>query len=68
MSVLHHVLNEHECYLGQCEHEPLTGPPTDGNGVEITYFYQQEPAFRLLRNIITDKSWLKSLNAYAKFR
>ena len=68
ISVLHHVLNDHDWVLGKCEHELLTGPPTDGNGVEITYFNQQESAFRMLQKIVTDKNWLKTLNAYTKFR
>lgn len=54
--------------LGKCEHPPLTGPPTDGNGAEIGYFNQREPAFKLLRKIVTDANWLKSLKAYTKFR
>ena len=68
ISLLHHVLNDHDWLLGRCEHLPLTGPPTDGNGTEILYFNQQKLAFRILWKIITDKAWLKCLDAYTKFR
>ena len=49
-------------------HEHLTGPPTDSNGSEISYFKQHQPAFKVLRKIVTDKAWIKSLDAYVKFR
>ena len=42
---LHYVLNEHVWFLGHCEHQSLTGPSTDGNGIELSYFNQQESAF-----------------------
>ena len=67
-TVLHHVLNDHNWLLGRCEHQALSGPPTDSNGSTISYFNQQEPAFKVLRKIITDRAWLKSLDAYVKFR
>ena len=66
-TVFYHVLNDHDRLLGKCEHPPLAGPTTDGNGAEILYFNQQEPAFRILRNVVTDKAWL-NLDAYTKFR
>ena len=62
------MLNDHDWLLGKCEHEALSGPPTDSNGSNITYFKQQEPAFKFLRKILTDRAWLKSLDAYVKFR
>ena len=46
--LLHHVINEHEWLTGACEHEALTGPPTDGDGRQLEYFSRQEPAFRTL--------------------
>ena len=54
--------------LGKCEHEHLTGPPTDVDGNESTYFYKQESAFQILRKLVTDKNWLKTLNAYTRFK
>ena len=61
-------MNGHDWINGHCEHQPLVGPPTDGNGHEITYFVRTEPAFQAIQKIITDKAWLKSLKAYTKFR
>jgi len=65
-SVLHHVTNDHDWFLGRCEHPPLTGPPTDSNRKEIFNFNVDEPAFRLLRKMVMDKARLKSLSAYVK--
>ena len=73
---MHHVLNDHDWILGKCEHEPLTGPATDENGVEITNFNQQEPAFQVLRKIVIVENFKclykvqvssKSLNAMNYF-
>ena len=68
VGLLHHVTNEHEWLFGECEHEALTGPPTDTNGQEIAYFSPQEPAFQVLRKIVTDRRWLESLKSYTRFR
>ena len=62
------MLNDHDWLLGRCEHQTLSDPPTDSNGSNISYFNQQEPSFTVLRKIITDRAWLKSLDAYVKFR
>ena len=45
-SLLHHVINEHEWASGKCDHEPLVGPPTDGDGRELEYFTRHEAAFK----------------------
>ena len=66
--MLHHVINEHEWICGECEHEPLTGPPTDVNGQEISYFRIGEPAFQVLQKVVTDRAWLESLKSYTRFR
>lgn len=68
--ILHHVVNEHEWLTGMqcCDHEELTGPPKDPDGIELQYFNRNEPAFRVLRKIVTDDRWLKSLKYYTKFR
>ena len=68
VGLLHHVTNEHEWIFGQCKHEPLTGPPTDTNGQQITYFRTPEPAFQVLRKIVTDRAWMESLKSYTRFR
>lgn len=46
----------------------MSGPPTDNNSQEITYFRCGEPAFLLLQRIVTDRAWLESLKSYTKFR
>ena len=66
--LLHHTINEHEWLTGSCEHEALTGPPTDGDGRQLEYFSQNEPAFRALQKIVMDVRWLKSMTFYTKFR
>ena len=33
ISHLYHVLNNHDWLLRKCDHEPLTGPIVDSNGV-----------------------------------
>ena len=53
---------------GACEHEPLSEPPTDVNGVVLEYFSREEPAFRALQKLIMDQNWLKSLKYYTRFR
>ena len=53
---------------GYCEHGADCGPPTDNNGHEISYFKINEPAFQVLRKIVTDRAWLESLKSYTKFR
>ena len=68
IGVLHHVLDEHEWLDGACEHEPLSEPPTDVNGVVLKYFSRDEPAFRALQKLIMDRNWLKSLKYYTRFR
>ena len=35
LSLLYHVLGEHEWLTGKCEHEALQGPPTDADGNQI---------------------------------
>ena len=69
-AILHHVVDEHVWLtgLGRCDHEQLTGPPTDGSGKEIQYFTRNEKSFAVLRKLITDKKWLKSLHYYTRFR
>ena len=69
-AVLHHVVNEHHWLTGlqQCEHDVLTGSPTDNDGRELHYFNKREAAFGALQKLVTDKRWLKSLKYYTKFR
>ena len=67
--MLHHVCDVHEWYQGECEHDVLTEPPTiSTSGVEISYFKQGTPDFRLLQNILMDKRWLTSLKYFTRFR
>lgn len=68
--ILHHVVNEHECFTGaqHCEHDELVGPPKDLDGIELHYFSRAEPAFRALHKILADERWLKSLKYYTIFR
>ena len=68
ISILHHVQNEHVWLGGRCEHEPLTGPPTDKDGNEIAYFERNEQAVHALRKLVMDKRWLESMKYYTKFR
>lgn len=68
MSILHHVQDEHVWLGGRCEHEPLTGPPTDRDGNEIPYFQKSEQALHALRKLVMDKRWLESMKYYTKFR
>ena len=62
--ILHDVVNQHEWVWGECEHEPMSGAPTDNSNQEITYFRCGEPAFLLLQRIATDRTWLESLKSY----
>ena len=50
--ILHHVLNKHQWLTGVQE---LTGPPMDPDVNELQYFSRHEPAFNILRKILTDK-------------
>ena len=61
--IFHHILNEHQWLTGTqgCDHGELQGPPRDTQGGEIQYFSRNEPAFRALRKLLTDKKWLKSM-------
>ena len=61
-------MDEHEWLGGACEHEPLSEPPTDVNGVVLEYFSRDEPAFRALQKLVMDLNWLKSQKCYARFR
>ena len=47
--------------LGQCEHQPLTQLPTDGNRVEVTYFNQRNQPSKIIHKIVTDNNRLKYL-------
>ena len=67
-SLLHHVLDEHQWIDGQCEHDVLTGPPTDGDGRQLQYFRRYEPSFRALQKLVMDQKWLESMKYYTKFR
>ena len=69
-AILHHVVDEHVWLtgLGKCDHEQLSGPPTDASGKEIQYFNRNERSFAALRRLITNKKSLKSLCYYTKFR
>ena len=60
LTLLHHVVDEHEWITGACSHEPLIGPATDPDGKELQYFSRQEPAFKALQKLAFDQSWLKS--------
>ena len=60
-TLLHHVLDEHQWLDGQCEHDELTGPPTDGDGRQIQYFHPCESSFRALQKLVMDKRWLESM-------
>lgn len=66
--VLHHVCNQHEWYQGECEHDALTEPPTNNNGIEISYFVRGDSDFRLLQKILTNKKWMTSLKYFTRFR
>ena len=66
--VLHHVCNVHEWYGGECEHDALTEPPTNIHGVLINYFTRGESDYALLQKIVTDKTWMKSLKYFTRFR
>ena len=68
ISLLHHVTDEHQWLDGECEHEALTGTPTDHDGKDIPYFSKDESAFRALQKLVLDKRWIKSLCFYTKFR
>ena len=68
LGLLYHVTNEHEWLSGQCDHEQLTGPPTDGKGNVIEYFRIDESALQALRRLMTDKQWMKSMKFYVNFR
>ena len=61
VGILHHAVNEHEWLnvMKCCDHKELTGPPMDPDGIEMHYFNQNEPAFRVLCKIVNDDCWLK---------
>ena len=40
--------------MGTCEHNTLSEPPTDVNGVVLEYFSRDEPAFRALQKVVMD--------------
>ena len=65
---MHHVCNVHEWYQGECEHDVLTEPPSNSDGVTIPYFVQGDADFRLLQKILTDKRWMVSLKYFTNFR
>ena len=56
------------CLAGrQCEHDPLTGPPTDKDGKDIPYFLHDEQAMHALRTLLMDRRLLESMKYYTKF-
>ncbi|XP_065886789.1 uncharacterized protein [Dysidea avara] len=66
-ALLHHVIDEHQWLDGRCEHDDLTGPPTDGDGRVLQYFRRNEPSFIVLQKLIMDPKWLESMKYYTKF-
>jgi len=67
-ALLHPVIDEHSWLDGQCEHDDLIGPPTDGDGRVLQYFRRNEPSFRVLQTLIMDPKWLETMKYYVKFR
>ena len=59
VGVLHNVLNDHEWLNGVSEHDMLS--TTDMNGLVLEYFSREQPAFRVLKKLVMDQNWLKSL-------
>jgi len=62
------VQDEHVWLGGKCEHDSLSGPPTDKDGKEIPYFLYDEQALHALRTLVTDRRWLESMTYYTKFQ
>ena len=68
ISILHHVVNEHEWLLaesgeGKCAHEPLS--EEDRNK---PWLKKNTPAHDALREIVMDKNLLRTLSYYVNFR
>jgi len=62
-------LNHYNCkYITSCEHDELTGPPTDPDGNPLEYFDRTEKAFRALQKLVLDDKWLLSMKYYINFR
>eukprot|EP00795_Rhopilema_esculentum_P010163 gene10163-18831_t len=60
--VLHHVCGEHQCGLGECQHEQLTADEPK------TYLEKSSEVLESLRQVICDKKLVGSLHYYTKFR
>ena len=55
-------LNHCNCeYITSCEHDALTGPPSDVDGNPLHYFDRTEKAFRALQKLVLDDKWLLSM-------
>ena len=54
--------------IGRCEHDILTGPPTDADRNQLKYFSRSEKSFRVLQKLVMDEKWLQSMKYYTKFR
>ena len=63
MSIKHHMCNSHEWACGRCLHDPMQLP---GEGRE--WLSAESPAAEVLREIIFDGRWLKSLQYYVRNR
>ena len=48
-------------YITSCEHDALTGSPSDADGNPLHYFDRTEKAFRTLQKLVLDDKWLLSM-------
>ena len=68
ISILHHVVDEHEWLLaesgeGKCAHEPLSADDRNKPWLE-----KNTPAHNALREVVMDKNLLRTLWYYVNFR
>ena len=49
---------------GECQHGPLSDPPTLGDGTVVPYFCADDADFEALQKIVLDETWMKSLGSF----
>ena len=63
LGVKHHVCGEHEWADGECTHGPLVSRENGKAFLEM----DSQP-HKAVRDIVADRTWLKTLAFYVKFR
>lgn len=63
LGVLHHVCGENEWADGECTHGPLVSTENGKAFLEM-----DSKPHKAVRDIVADRTWLKTLAFYVKFR